>query len=291
MNCTTSSFSGAYDGCPENIGGVKGLLIAVTDPGILAVSDLQDATYVQTLLSADEPDRIYRLTDSLNEAVANNTIVTYTGTYRTIPMSEQAGVSMYKFEASLCLKYLYQALKFGKECWIAYITEKNYLGVQTIDGDPLNVRFIKVNLTATEELPTATTPGLIAIGIEKKNLNSVERSFPFVNSDDITSLEKILFTIAPVSDGDATVELTAIGCDLLTPITDLTIGADGVNKFEIAANGALIPGAVAQVGNVYTFTRTAGTFTTGEVVTGKYENPSTSGEFYTSTTATTTVIV
>ena len=291
MNCEISTFSGAFNGCPEKAGGVRDLLIATTDPGLLAVTDLQSATFVQGLITADEPDRVYRLSDAFKEEIVNNTITSDAGTYRSLPVSEQAGVSMFKFESSLCLKNLYQELKFGKTAYIAYVSEKNYLGAQAEAGDPDYVRFVKVNLTSVEEKVTGTTTGLISVGIEHKNLNTITRFFPFVPEDDITDLEKVLLKVSPIVDTDTTVTIKAVACNMITPVTDLTIGISGTNKFEVTSNGVVVPGAVTQVGNVYTFTRTAGTFATGEVVTVKYENPSTSGEFYTSNTVTITVTV
>ena len=124
MNCEITSFSGAYNGCAETIGGIGDLLITMQDPGLLAVSDLQTVAFVQALMSADEPARVYRLTDAVKEEIVNNTITSDSGTYRNIPVSEQAGVSMFKFESSLCLKNLYQELKFGKTAYIAYVTKK-----------------------------------------------------------------------------------------------------------------------------------------------------------------------
>lgn len=247
---------------------------------------------MQGLIEEDAPDRIFRLTNKFKEAIANNTMVVDAGSFFDVNISEKAGKSEYKFLSSLCLEFLQQALKYGATAYVAYATIGDELEAQTVEGDPDYVRFFKVNLTAMIEKKTDTTKKVVSIVIEDLNLNVVPRTIPFVGQEDLTDLEMVNLKLSPIAGGDSTVVIKATACDLLTPVTDILTGVAGVHNLEFYANGVLIPGALAApVGNLYTFTRTAGTFTAAEVVTAKHKEPSVTTVFYVSNTPSTIVTV
>jgi len=280
------------NGCPQNEGTVKHILIATTNPGKVAVSDLQDVDFINTKLKADQPNRWFFLKNAFKEEIANDEFKDDAGTFKTIKIGKTAGTDIFKYQTSQCLRFLTDKLATGLKCWVAYFTEQELLKVKTVDGEPSVARFFEVEIFGHSEKTTGTTAGLETLHITAEVTTGTWRTIKAPSVFDIETLQAVIFEGEPVSNGDATVTVKAYGCDLVTPVSDLTVGADGVNEFTVTADEVVIPGAVAFSGlNTYIFTRTAGTFATGEVVTLKYNEPSVTDELYISNIVSKVVVV
>ena len=274
--CVTSA-GGFYNGCADNEGAKKHLIITREKPGNLAVSDLANEAFINQKIIADGDARWYILRDIATQELTNDEIKTWDGTFKTFEIGKTTGTDVFKFETSQCLRDLAVELDTGGDFYIAYITEQKLLEVQTIPEIAEYVRFRKVRITAMAEKTTGEISGLVSLMIKAYDVQVSTRLIPFADLEEINELQKVIINSSAVSDSDLTVTFKVWGCNLITPIADLTVGADGVNKFEFTRNGVADPGAVAFVsGNTYTFTPTAGAYSSSDVITVKYQEPSAS---------------
>jgi len=165
--------------------------------------------------------------------------------------------------------------------------------VVSADGDKSNVRFLKARIDFNKK---KAVPGgadeMISLTITENTENYEMRGFEGANVENIVQNVSVNLVLSGITNSGSTATFTATGCNYVDGVSDLTIGADGVHQFELNEGGSIvdneisggtdIPGAVTQSGNIYTFTRTAGTFSTSEVIYGKYDDPSVTSENYVS---------
>ncbi|MBE9489013.1 MAG: hypothetical protein IMY67_01845 [Bacteroidetes bacterium] len=301
LDCGLTSVFNAGQGCPKIIGTVKHLLLWSSDPGTLSKADLESLIFLNASILAADP--LFVIKNVLVSTPADDAPVVFTGDVRPIQTGVTIGTDIYQFEWSQCLETFRNAISSGGDFYAIEVTTKGIYKtelIDSLDGIKSNVKAYKVKIDANLNKPVAGgADAMIPLSLTKYNSDS--EMFPFVgaNVDDIVQNVSVNLSSAGISDTDAVAIVTAKGCDYITSISDLTIGADLTHKFEVyvggtvtgntVSGGTLIPGAVTQSGNVYTHTRTAGTFAAGEIIHIKYENPVDSTENYVSNIITVTV--
>jgi len=271
------------NGCDENIGTIKHVLIANKNPGKVAVADLCDLDFVNTKLIADGDDRWGVLTGAFKEEIKNQELTTDAGTFYDKVIGKKSGAKTFKFESSLCKRILGNEITQGSTVYVAYITDLDILKAVLNKDDSAFVQFLPVRITSLIEEQTATTTELVGFTFTEIITNYVSRNVPFASVVNLSLLAKVELSIAPIADSSTTAVVTAVGCDLTTPVTDLDVA-----QFELTVNGTTVVTTPTVGGNVYTFA-TIPAMSTGDVVTVKVIEPSASSQLYISNTATTIV--
>ena len=280
-SCTTGNVN-AVTGCPDNSGATKHLMIAETNPGTVALSDLQGSTFVNGKLLAAEGSRWYLLKNVFKQEQANNEMTMDAGTFRSKPIRETSGTDVYKYETSLCMRYLTNALKREKTYWVAYITENDLIGVQSIPGDLYNVRFFEAKVSGADEKTTPDADGLANINITHESTSAVPEYRDFTIIEDLTPLQGVVLDNTGIVAGTS-FTVQAKGCNKLTNVVDLD-----VTKFVVTVNGSAATGTFTHAGaGVYSYAITSPVaLVATDVVTVAYQPPVTSTEPYLSNTMT-----
>ena len=301
LTCSTTGVYNANQGCPTKMGTVKHLLLWASDPGTLAISDLQSETFMNAAILSATP--MFVLKNVLVSTPADNAPITFSGDTRTIQTGVTLGTDVYQFEYSQCLESFRNLLSGGGDFYAIEVTVKGIYKTEqvvSLDGIKSNVKAFKVKVDANENKAVAGgADAMISLSLTKYESEFELRGFEGADVDNINQNVSVNLESAGIADAAGAVVVTATGCDYVTAISDLTIGADGVNEFEVNVGGTVtgnsisggtdVPGAVTQSGNVYTLTRTAGTYTAAEVVHIKYNNPDVTSENYVSNIITLTV--
>jgi len=294
LKCTSSSVNNASQGCPIAIGTDENFIMSATDPGVVAISDLQSEDFINAKIIASDP--WFLLKNLFISAPVDNAPILATGDNRSVQVGVTIGTDVYDFEWSQCLESLKSLLPSGGTFWIIPVTTKGVYRTEQVvstDGDKSNVRFIKVKIDFNVKKALPGGNGyLISLSITQSKDNFEMRPFVGAEIDNINQNVSVNLVLSGITDGGSTAVFTATGCNYTDGISDLTDGADGVHQFELNVGGSVvgdaisggtdIPGAVTQSGNIYTFTRTAGTFATAEVILGKYNDPDVTSENYVS---------
>lgn len=301
LDCSLSSVHNASQGCPRLIGTVKHLMLFGKDPGILTVEDLKSESFINALVLAAEP--LFLIKNVLVSTPADDAPITFSGDTETIQTGVTTGTDVYQFRWSQCLESFRNMLYSGGDFYAIEVTEKGVYKTQlvkSLDGIVSNVKSYKVRIdTNLNKAVAGGADAMISLSLTKYNTQSEMLPIMGADIESITQNVSINLSSTGIANAATTAIVTAVGCDYVTAISDLTIGADLTHKFEVyvggtvtgntISGGTLIPGEVAQSGYVYTHTRSVGTFATGEIIHIKYKNPDVSAENYVSNIITITV--
>ena len=296
LNCSADSISNTNQGCPLRIGTVEHFILAPSNPGVVAISDLQSESFINAKIIAALSSRWFVLKNVFASAPTDNAPIVASGDTRSIQTGVTIGTDVYDFEYSQCLDALKAALANGVTFYVLPVTTKGIYKseqVVSLDGDKSNVRFLKARIDFNKKKAVAGgADEMISISITENSENYEMRAFVGADVENVVQNVSVNLVLTGIANAGSTATFTATGCNYTDGISDLTIGADGVHEFELNVGGSIvdneisggtdIPGAVTQSGNIYTFTRTAGTFATAEVILGKYNDPSVTSENYVS---------
>jgi len=296
LNCSADSISNTNQGCPLRIGTVEHFILAPSNPGVVAISDLQSESFINAKIIAALSSRWFVLKNVFASAPTDNAPIVASGDTRSIQTGVTIGTDVYDFEYSQCMDSLKAALANGVTFYVLPVTTKGIYKseqVVSLNGDKSNVRFLKARIDFNKKKAVAGgADEMISLSITENSENYEMRAFVGANVENIVQNVSVNLVLSGITNGGSTATFTATGCNYVDGISDLTIGASGAQQFELNVGGEIvdneisggtdIPGAVTKSGNIYTFTRTAGTFATTEVILGKYNDPSVTSENYVS---------
>ena len=189
LTCSADVISNGTQGCPLRIGTVEHFYLAPSNPGVVAISDLESETFVNAKMIAALSSRWFLIKNVFASAPTDNAPITASGDSRTIQTGVTIGTDVYDFEYSQCLDSLKTALANGVTFYVLPVTTKGIYKseqVVSLDGDKSNVRFLKARIDVNKKKAVAGgADEMISLSITENTENYEMRGFEGANVENI----------------------------------------------------------------------------------------------------------
>jgi hypothetical protein len=265
-----------------------GLILWNADPGLLDMDSLKSLSFWDAQAKLDKPNRayfIYKFDQAdMNDPEPQTQDLNIAGTIKT---GRTAETDDFLFLAGDCgLQSVYGGLKGGSQMWILRLMSDGTIrGKELISEAGVNNKLQAVEAYITSDYvqgkPDAIEQVIIRVTQTEDYMeykSDAEVDFTFAELEGVTS---IAFVNVATNDATTTV-FDAIDCNK-ADVDDLTVGASGTHMFlayDKTAGASLVITTVAKSGNTYTLTFGAGIKVSTNEVQYTYEEPSTSGQLY-----------